>query len=171
VFVSDNIDLGPCWDSVVELALKRQWFKERMGVPERWDEKTSGQAKINGLLAEKAYSIYSGLPMSIELLLGADDGNDFSDGTDVKTATHSDPDLKHPVGSLKWPRVRFVLVKLDVNRRTATLLGFAWTHIVKRAPVKVYRQDAGPQHFINWRGLHRMDFRECKRCQPDLYIR
>jgi hypothetical protein len=147
-------DLSPHWDHLADLARQRDRQKEFYASTQALRKDQLWQ--LCGLLGEKAYSLWRGLPLNESLLAEGDGGNDFPDGTDVKAVSNSNPDLKHPLNPKFWPRERFVLVFVVLQTKRARIMGWVPWQELKRAPCKTYREDAGPQHFLNWRALRPM---------------
>jgi hypothetical protein len=148
-------DLCDCWDSLVERGAAIYSDKDGGDTSRRV---AAGDLPSNtyGLFGEKAYSLWSGLPMDLSIRRSGDDGDDFADGTDVKVVMVSNPNLLHPPGARKWPTRRFVLAYLDSVRRRAQLVGWASVQEMRRAPVKTFNAKMGPNHFLNYKDLHPM---------------
>lgn len=147
-------DMAPHWDELQRLAELRE--AQKANYRSRMLNK-KGSTHFFGLLGEKAYSLHAGLPMDSRLLICGDKGDDFPDGTDVKTRTHGDPYLLHPANKAKWPRARFVLAFVGIPEKKVYLLGWASVEELRAAPTKDFPGTRhGPGHAIHWRALRRM---------------
>ena len=96
----------------------------------------NGGSHLVGVKGELCYSWLTGQAIDLSVDPRGDNGADFPDGCDVKTSTFlSDPILKVPVGTTKWPRF-FALAVVDEKTNRGCIAGFATPDMVRAGRVR-----------------------------------
>jgi hypothetical protein len=145
--------LRPYWADLEKLAWQREHTKSNQMdyLPQKHPR------NLVGLAGEQLYELHSGLPMNRSLGDGCDDGNDFEDGTDVKSFVFMNPDLLVRAHTVNWPRHRFVMAWISVELQLGALLGWVSVDVMRNAPIKRFRDDGPLTLHISHRELEPME--------------
>jgi hypothetical protein len=130
--------LDGAWDDIMRIATEREVQKFKLSSGRQLSKYST---HLVGLIGEIVVAKESGMKFDDRLLLGGDDGHDFSSGgktVNVKTSCyHDDPHLK-VMKREKLPCDFYILVAADVPTKRAKLVGHATLADVTSSTVRSY---------------------------------
>jgi hypothetical protein len=125
------------------------------------DRKGGNHSHVTGVIAETAYALLKGYPLSMVRADRLDRGNDFPDGTDVKGSRHSEPRLILNVSAYrrKRPAWRYVLARVTYGIETVVeLCGWVPVERFERDKESVVLNPAyGPVWAMDYEHLNPME--------------
>lgn len=152
----DWINLSFVWADLELIAKRRDEQKKNYSSTKNWSNGNS--THFLGVVAECAFSIYSGLDFDENLNVLGDPGYDFvinGKTIDVKgTQYFHDPHLKQYPNPKTWVDI-YVLVGIDIAQKRAKIFGWATKEEMQGATLKDYGY--GPQRVIECSKLHKIE--------------
>lgn len=150
------INLTFIWGDLERIAAQRDAQKQNYKSTKNWSAGNS--THFLGLVAEAAFSVYSGMDFDESLNAEGDPGYDFIvDGKtiDVKgTQYFNDPHLKQYPNPKTWADY-YVLVGIDIAQKRAKIFGHATKEEMQNASLRDYGY--GPQRVIGCSELHKIE--------------
>lgn len=154
--MSKWINMAPYWDELQTIAASRDAQKKSYKSTKNWS--TGNSTHFLGLVAEAAFSCYTGLDLNKSLSPSGDLGYDFiinGRTVDVKgTQYFNDPHLKQYPTPKVWVDYYF-LVGIDIAQKRAKIFGYATREEIQNATMKDYGY--GPQRVVECKDLHTME--------------
>lgn len=139
-------DLSPFWGELFALGKGRDTQKEELASTRNY---SSESTHFMGLLAEKTFSLETGIDIDTVLRYEGDGGKDFEyDGIrfDVKgTQYYSKPHLKEKPDTKHWADC-YVLVGINLLAKQGRVFGWETKKMMQQAPFRNYGH--GPQRSL-----------------------